>query len=229
MNRAPTRQGRTGKGWTNHISILHETDKPSNKTTSEWFTHTKITFRDENDDKWHTTHVHSWQRSPVGTRARLGKSWPLTPQPKIHTNTVSLQFTEPAHAATVNYRNPPWQTGQQVLGGGAAGFEHGVLQRSLSQRTWPSWWRERTISVRMKVTEKMGGQTVSRCQTHHTVADITGILCRPPLGSMIVPDTRMDTACKRISHHNALLSWCRQLKWLNIVSTPEHMFSRSDL
>lgn len=104
---------------------------------------------------------------------------------------------------SMTWRNKPWQTGQQVLGRGPAGFEHGVLHRSLSQRTWPSWWEERIISGQMKAIE-WEGQTVKRYQTHRTVADITGILYWPPLDSMIVTDTRMDTACKHISQMNMI-------------------------
>lgn len=44
-------------------------------------------------------------------------------------------------------------------------------------------------------------QIVRQHRTNQTVADVTGIVCRPPRGSVIVVDTGMDTACTgSISH-----------------------------
>lgn len=181
----------------------------------------------ENDDKCHTTHVHSWQRSPVGITAPLGKSWPFTPQPTRHTQThaVSLQFTEPTHPLLqwikethLDKLDSRYWVEEQL------GFymqcyivpshsEHDPPgeRRGQYQCRW-RWWKRWKVKLSCQY------------QTHQTVADITGILHRPPLGSVVILDTRMDTACKHILTSDCFtVMGSPAVKWLNVNSTPEHI------
>lgn len=69
---------------------------------------------------------------------------------------------------------------------------------------------ENSVSASEEVIEKV--QTVSVSQTHQTVADVTGILSRPPLGSVFILDTRMDTACKHVHIR------CQKTLWIKPFS-----------
>lgn len=61
----------------------------------------------------------------------------------------------------------PWQTGQQLLGGGAAGFEHGVLQGSLSQRARPSCGGKKRRPVQATSINRGATADLPRTSTHH--------------------------------------------------------------
>lgn len=69
---------------------------------------------------------------------------------------------------------------------------------------------ENSVSASEEVIEKV--QTVSVSQTHQTVADVTGILSRPPLGSVFILDTGMDTACKHVHIR------CQKTQWIKPLS-----------
>lgn len=99
----------------------------------------------------------------------------------------------------VKERNPPWQTGQQLSGGGGAGFSQGIWHCCIAQLTWPSWSQKETELLKIK--SKAG-----KCMlqtffffsflSHQASAHFTGILCWPPLSSIFIPDTKMGTTCQ---------------------------------
>lgn len=57
---------------------------------------------------------------------------------------------------------------------------------------------KRVISISTDQDDKKRANLSRQCQTHHTLADITGTLYRSPLSSVIISDTRVDAACKQV-------------------------------
>lgn len=165
----------------------------------------KKSFLGENDVKWRTTHLHSWQRSPVGITPPSGKSWPFTPQPTRHarTNThrvtavhwTHTQWTKETHLDKRDSRY--W--GEEQLGF----YTGGYTAPSHSERDPPGERRER-YQCRWR-WQKRRNVYISQHRTHQTVADVTGVLFWAPLGSVVILDTRVDTTCKHIWH-----------QWLNV-------------
>lgn len=157
-------------GWTEHISILRE-------KKWRWFSKQKSLSTLKNIKVFFLTHhtcavlTRVTSRDPSAVRVVV----PVHPTP-WHTNTHRVGSLIPS-GCCIKASGLPWQTGQQLLGGGAAGLEHGVLQGSLSQRARPSCGGQKTRPVQMKGTKKCH----SRPTTHeHTSQGFSGDLHLAP-------------------------------------------------
>lgn len=158
-NRVLAGQRWTRMGWTEHISILQD-------KRWRWLSKQKSSLSTlENIKVFSMTHHTSAVLTQVPSRdpSTIRVVVPVHPTP-WHTNAHRVGSLIPS-GCCIKASGLPWQTGQQLLGGGAAGFEHGVLQGSLSQRARPSCGGQKTGPVQMKRTKKFH----SRPTTHeHT-------------------------------------------------------------